>query len=1131
MASLVNPSNINGNFPIAGQDNDSQGFRDNFTNIKNNFTFIKQEVEDLQSKAVLKAALTGSTLDNNFLGSQLKNTQFKNYSETMYDWGNTSGEIQLDLALGNVHRIYTDGDITLNAVIKNWPSSLQYSRILLYITISNSTHTLTIPNTISTELSNLFGLRKVGGDFVISYQDTGGYGGAGTYVYEFSSIDSGTTIYVKELTRANHLFRDPNFYFTGIGAGAESSDHPSGFESPTLKLGWGNLFAVSGTIDDDKGGFDALSVHGSVTSFYNLADGSNDSADQQSAGFSVARSRVANPPAGTLPTQTAAQAVADLDLIGYFNALGYAREQTGALSSFQQFGSIQFYGSGSDTGHGIGGNIVIATKQDGGDLTAAVIIDNEQNVTITGCLTVNGSTTTINSTNMTVDDKNIIVAQGATNAAAANGGGIAIDTVYANIEYFATSIAGASYSSDRFGINKALTVTLNTASNASTNGALVVSGGVGIGGDLNVGGNFGLTSSTNATDKDTGAFVVSNGGLGVELNIVAGGGIFANSTNDSTTTLNGALVSRGGLGVDKVSILGGNVVMASTTDTTTLDTGALVVKGGVNIQKTLMANTGPIIFGSTTNSTYTMGTTGSTYTGAVRVHGGMHVVKTLMIGNDAGDGKIVINTPATSLQATPGTGDTGALIIGSKALSKSGGMSVSGNFNLGTDSAGVLYLFNKNTTVGTEIDTEPTPYTVTGGVLGAATIMGGINVFGNIFVGQPSAGSASPDPLINSGNLYVQSGTPSVSSTSGAIVLAKVKMPAALASSNAARNNDGYSRGGLGMQGNLWAIGNVVLGGSSDVIGSGDVYSTVTVNSSKNATTTTSAALVVRGGLGISSISMHGGNLYANASYPGLNSAVSGSMTKQGAIVVPNGGIYVTDVSYFGSNVVISSGAAGAAGGTTTTGALILTGTNGIGVGGAASIGGQTKISDSTAGSSGSGALVVTSGGASVAGNVFVQGSVQPINAIGASGVITVSGATGADFTTTTVQATGQDIPALNFYAEANKLYSFEAMLFHNTSVAQTKGFGLTFSAGTCQFVVEQNTTATGALSTVSYITATATGATVASGGTATGMLARITGTFTHTAATKVQVQAYLTATAGTLTVSGRSWFKWTKLT
>ena len=62
--SSINPNNIDGTYPIAGQDNDSQGFRDNFTNIKNNFTFAYDELADLQSKAVLKSALNGSTLDN-----------------------------------------------------------------------------------------------------------------------------------------------------------------------------------------------------------------------------------------------------------------------------------------------------------------------------------------------------------------------------------------------------------------------------------------------------------------------------------------------------------------------------------------------------------------------------------------------------------------------------------------------------------------------------------------------------------------------------------------------------------------------------------------------------------------------------------------------------------------------------------------------------------------------------------------------------------------------------------------------------------------------------------------------------------------------------------------------------------
>ena len=49
MSSNINPNNINGSFPVAGQDNDSQGFRDNFTNILNNFSFAASEINALQS--------------------------------------------------------------------------------------------------------------------------------------------------------------------------------------------------------------------------------------------------------------------------------------------------------------------------------------------------------------------------------------------------------------------------------------------------------------------------------------------------------------------------------------------------------------------------------------------------------------------------------------------------------------------------------------------------------------------------------------------------------------------------------------------------------------------------------------------------------------------------------------------------------------------------------------------------------------------------------------------------------------------------------------------------------------------------------------------------------------------------
>ena len=53
--------------------------------------------------------------------------------------------------------------------------------------------------------------------------------------------------------------------------------------------------------------------------------------------------------------------------------------------------------------------------------------DNTGTVVIAGNLQVDGTTTTINSTTLTVDDKNITLASGSTNAAAANGAGITVD--------------------------------------------------------------------------------------------------------------------------------------------------------------------------------------------------------------------------------------------------------------------------------------------------------------------------------------------------------------------------------------------------------------------------------------------------------------------------------------------------------------------------------------------------------------------------------------------------------------------------------------------------------------------------------------------------------------------------------
>jgi hypothetical protein len=51
VTSNINFAAINENFPVAGQDNDTQVFRDNFDTIKSNFSAAKTEIEDLQDNS------------------------------------------------------------------------------------------------------------------------------------------------------------------------------------------------------------------------------------------------------------------------------------------------------------------------------------------------------------------------------------------------------------------------------------------------------------------------------------------------------------------------------------------------------------------------------------------------------------------------------------------------------------------------------------------------------------------------------------------------------------------------------------------------------------------------------------------------------------------------------------------------------------------------------------------------------------------------------------------------------------------------------------------------------------------------------------------------------------------------
>jgi hypothetical protein len=900
MASLVNPFNINGNYPIAGQDNDSQGFRDNFTNIKNNFIFIKQEVEDLQAKVILKSALAGSSLDNNFLGSQVKNIQTKNQSETVYDWGEVGGatatEIQLDLALGNIHKINATGSIKINSVIKNWPASLQYARLLLYINIDSVESTLELPSTLTTSLAGIPGLRQIAATKLITFTDSG------DYIFEFSSVDSGTTTFVRELTKGNPVFRDPNFYMAGIG----------GFDVPTLRLGWGNLFATSAAIDSNtKAGTDTFSVRGAVTSFQNFTDGGNDPATMTTAGFSVAKSRTLSNT--TNPTEAP---VNSADYLGYFNGLGLTALSDGSgVRRFQSLASIGMYATGSNTSYGLGGNIVISTKRDGGDMAAALTIDNNQNVVFKGNVQIDGVQTIINSTILTVDDKQIVIAQGADPVIASqvNAAGIVVDSVYANLLYFADDGALAADLRDRWHSNKGFTVSVNTASTTASSGALVVTGGVGIGGALNVGGSFGLTSTTEATTTTAAAFTLL-GGMATAKNIIAGGAMFANSTAVASNLASGSFQVQGGALIKGNLYIGGQsaegptktgLYVLATSESTSTATGAMVIKGGAgvsgNVYLSDAASANGVVVTSTLNVSGTAMTnanaTARSSSAALRVMGGSVFEGNIVIGvgsssSQIGPGRVFIDN---DVDVTLGDIKTGGLVLGNATARV--GLSVSGDMNIGTDTSGTILNLSKTAAKGTPtLAGTLTPYEVdtvvvgldTVPLYGAMTSLGGVNVFGDIYVGQPHDGrnydnatktwTGSINPATNvpvgawSGNAYLTSGARATTFNTGALVIKEV-----------ATADGGTHAGGAGIAGNLYVNQAGVIGS----LGSSSSFANLVAASSTESTGLTTGSLVTLGGAGVALRLNVGGNLVAAA-------ATASTSKTTGAIVVPSGGMGVS---------------------------------------------------------------------------------------------------------------------------------------------------------------------------------------------------------------------------------------------
>ena len=361
MSSLINPYNIDGTFPIAGQDNSSQGFRDNFTNIKNNFLAAESEITDLQSKAITTSALNGQTLVNNMAGTQITAPQLKAWTQAILDLGVVSSVATLDFTAGNFQKITTGASITLNFI--NWPAStgtgaLGYGVLRVWIVVTNANYTIRLPANVNIGVNDIAGYNAA--TQTISF-DT-----PGNYVFDFSSIDGGTDYLIFDLTRSRASFRDPGLYYNSTVV-------------PTLLVGYtASTFATALSFEQGQDTISALGSYNSVSSTAPQYNSINTAVTTPgAAGYTVTSTR-GDLALGTLST------VQSGDILGFYQSVGYT-------NGFQQSAAIGMYAVGTGTGNGIGGNIGFYTRQDGASsnvVVQAMSINNDQSVEVMGNLRI-----------------------------------------------------------------------------------------------------------------------------------------------------------------------------------------------------------------------------------------------------------------------------------------------------------------------------------------------------------------------------------------------------------------------------------------------------------------------------------------------------------------------------------------------------------------------------------------------------------------------------------------------------------------------------------------------------------------------------------------------------------------------
>ena len=549
MTSQINPADIDGNYPIAGVSNNTQGMRDNFTNTRTNFQYASDEITDLQNNVVLKAALLGTTLDNNLGNNVVYNALVKGISGTVVAIANTSGTITIDCSAGPYQSINMAGNIALSFTSNTWPTAGTLGMLRTQITVDQAGRTLTLPGTVSNGIVGIQGYASN----VITFANTG------TYEFGFSTTNAGNAITIVDLNRplnyyTNNLNIAANTVSTSAttgalivagGVGVQGNLYVNGdiFGNVTVtdiavntvtavgNIIGGNLKTaglISATGNVNGGNIIAsglISVAGNIAGAYFIGDGGYLS--NVTAVSNVAATQIAN---GTTnlsvqgPGGNVTVTIGGTSNVAVFNSTGANITGTATATGNIQGGNLRTAGQISATANVTGGNINTA-----------------------GVVTATGNITGGN-----------LVTSGSISAASVSVSGVTISV--ANIT------GGNLLTSGLLSATGNITSTANIiGGNILTVGLMSSTGNV-TGGNLTTGAQVVATGNITGGNLTTGAQVVATGNI-------SGGNVI--TANVFSTTHTGTTVSVTG------NITGGNINTVGVVTATANITGGNVLSEGV----------------------------------------------------------------------------------------------------------------------------------------------------------------------------------------------------------------------------------------------------------------------------------------------------------------------------------------------------------------------------------------------------------------------------------------------------------------------------------------------------------------------------------------------------------------------